>query len=132
MQSKLRTLCTLLLLSWSMSTPALAQDKNDGLSVSDLKTYLQYATALNCQPRAEGDSLYASLSRSGNAFAVLIEKTSGGSLGKTKFNPQQARNFFSNELAIQMLKACPNRLSTSERSNIQAMQAELLKRKNSR
>ena len=121
-----------LLLSSLAPAPARAQGKNQDLSISDLKTYLHFATALNCQPRAKGDSLYASLARSGNAFALLLIQRNGGEIEQNKFNTQQAKNFFSNELAIQLLKACPNRLSASEKANIEAMQAEILKRKNSR
>lgn len=121
-----------LLLSSLAPAPARAQGKNQDLSISDLKTYLHFATALNCQPRAKGDSLYASLARSGNAFALLLIQKNGGEIEQNKFNTQQAKNFFSNELAIQLLKACPNRLSASEKANIEAMQAEILKRKNSR
>lgn len=121
-----------LLLSSLVPAPARAQGKNQDLSISDLKTYLHFATALNCQPRAQGDSLYASLARSGNAFALLLIQRNGGEIEQNKFNTQQAKNFFSNELAIQLLKACPNRLSASEKANIEAMQAEILKRKNSR
>lgn len=121
-----------LLLSSLVHVPARAQGKNQDLSMSDLKTYLHFATALNCQPRAKGDSLYASLARSGNAFAILLIQKNGGEIENNKFNAQQAKNFFSNELAIQLLKACPNRLSASEKANIEAMQAEILKRKNSR
>ena len=121
-----------LLLSSLAPAPARAQEKNQDLSISDLKTYLHFATALNCQPRAKGDSLYASLARSGNAFAILLIQKNGGEIEQNKFNTQQAKNFFSNELAIQLLKACPNRLSASEKANIEAMQAEILKRKNSR
>ena len=121
-----------LLLSSLAPAPARAQGKNQDLSISDLKTYLHFATALNCQPRAKGDSLYASLARSGNAFAILLIQKNGGEIEQNKFNTQQAKNFFSNELAIQLLKACPNRLSASEKANIEAMQAEILKRKNSR
>lgn len=121
-----------LLLSSLAPAPARAQGKNQDLSISDLKTYLHFATALNCQPRAKGDSLYASLARSGNAFALLLIQKNGGEIEHNKFNTQQAKNFFSNELAIQLLKACPNRLSASEKANIEAMQAEILKRKNSR
>lgn len=118
-----------LLLSSLAPAPARAQGKNQDLSISDLKTYLHFATALNCQPRAKGDSLYASLARSGNAFALLLIQRNGGEIEQNKFNTQQAKNFFSNELAIQLLKACPNRLSASEKANIEAMQAEILKRK---
>ena len=121
-----------LLLSSLTPASASAQDKDQGLSLSDLKTYLHFATALNCQPRAKGDSLYASLARSGNAFAILLAQKNGGAVENNKLNVQQAKNFFSNELAIQLLKACPSRLSASEKANIEAMQAEILKRKNSR
>lgn len=102
-----------------------------GLSLSELKLYLQFSTALNCQERAPGLSLYESLRQSAKAFAVILEKKNQGNLenGQTKMSTQQAQNFFANETAIQMLSACPSRLSPSELNNIKAMQREIMKRR---
>jgi hypothetical protein len=108
-------------------------DKADqSLPLNELKTYLQFATALNCQKRPPGVSLYQSLGQSGQAFAVIMESRKRGTLenSKTAFTGKQAQSFFANEVAIQLLTACPNQLTASEKKTIESLKQEMLKRRN--
>jgi hypothetical protein len=62
---------------------------------------------------------------------VLFAESYGNRLenSKEKLSTAQAETVFANEVAIQLLNACPKSLSDSERSTIEAMRAELLKRR---
>ena len=126
-----KTALLLISLGLALSNGYTRAAEAKGLSISELKLYLQFSTALNCQERAAGQSLYQSLRQSAKAFAVILEKKNQGNLenSQTKMSTQQAQNFFANETAIQMLSACPSRLSPSELNNIKAMQQELNKRR---
>ena len=100
-------------------------------AVTSLALLLGSATILSNLPTIAFRAFSDIGQRCSNAFAIILAQKNGGEIETNKLNTQQAKNFFSNELAIQLLKACPSRLSTSEKANIEAMQAEILKRKNS-
>lgn len=101
------------------------------LSLNSLKLYIQFATVLNCLPRDKGSNVYQGLRKSSQAFALLFTETYGSRLenSKDKLTTGQAEAVFANEVAIQLLNVCPKSLSDSERTTIEAMRAELLKRR---
>jgi hypothetical protein len=101
------------------------------LSLNSLKLYIQFATVLNCLPRDKGTNVYQGLRKSSQAFALLFTETYGSRLenSKDKLTTGQAEAVFANEVAIQLLNVCPKSLSDSERTTIEAMRAELLKRR---
>jgi len=128
-------------LSWMLSLamltlplPSHAQEKavsTKPLNLQTLKHYIQFATVLNCLPRDKGTNVYQGLRKSSAAFAVLFSESYGNRLenSKDKLTTLQAETFFGNEVAIQLLNVCPKSLSDSERTTIEAMRAELLKRR---
>jgi len=128
-------------LSWVLSLVLLvspltshAQGKatsTKSLSLNSLKLYIQFATVLNCLPRNKGTNVYQGLRKSSQAFALLFTETYGSRLenSKDKLTTGQAEAVFANEVAIQLLNVCPKSLSDSERTTIEAMRAELLKRR---
>jgi len=101
------------------------------LNLATLKHYIQFATVLNCMPREKSTNIYQGLRKSSKTFGVLFSKSYGNRLenSKEKLTTIQAENIFANEVAIQLLNACPKTLSDSERATIEAMRAELLKRR---
>jgi len=101
------------------------------LSLTTFKHYIQFATVLNCLPRDKTTNVYQGLRKSSLAFAVLFAQSYGNQLenSKEKYTAQQAETIFANEVAIQLLNVCPKSLSDSERSTIEALRAELLKRR---
>jgi len=101
------------------------------LSLTTFKHYIQYATVLNCLPRDKTTNVYQGLRKSSLAFAVLFAQSYGNQLENSteKYTAQQAETIFGNEVAIQLLNVCPKSLSDSERSTIEALRAELLKRR---
>lgn len=133
--------CHLRRLSWVLSLVLLvspltshAQGKATStkpLSLNSLKLYIQFATVLNCLPRDKGTNVYQGLRKSSQAFALLFTETYGSRLENTKdkLTTNQAEAVFANEVAIQLLNVCPKSLSDSERTTIEAMRAELLKRR---
>jgi len=128
-------------LSWMLSLalltlplPSHAQEKHVStkpLSLPTLKHYIQFATVLNCLPRDKGTNVYQGLRKSATAFAVLFTESYGSRLenSKDKLTTAQAEALFANEVAIQLLNACPKSLSESERSTIEALRTEILKRR---
>lgn len=128
-------------LSWMLSLalltlplPSHAQEKHVStkpLSLPTLKNYIQFATVLNCLPRDKGTNVYQGLRKSATAFAVLFTESYGSRLenSKDKLTTAQAEAVFANEVAIQLLNACPKSLSESERSTIEALRTEILKRR---
>jgi hypothetical protein len=107
------------------------QSSNKPLSLTTLKHYIQFATVLNCLPRDKTTNVYQGLRKSSKAFGVLFTESYGNRLenSKDKLTTVQAETVFANEVAIQLLNVCPKSLSDSERSTIEAMRAELLKRR---
>ena len=128
-------------LSWMLSLalltlplPSHAQEKHVStkpLSLPTLKHYIQFATVMNCLPRDKGTNVYQGLRKSATAFAVLFTESYGSRLenSKDKLTTAQAEAVFANEVAIQLLNACPKSLSESERSTIEALRTEILKRR---
>jgi hypothetical protein len=117
-----------------VAVPSHGQEKQSStkpLSLTTLKHYIQFATVLNCMPRDKTTNVYQGLRKSSKAFGVLFAESYGNRLenSKEKLSPAQAETVFANEVAIQLLNACPKSLSDSERSTIEAMRAELLKRR---
>ena len=101
------------------------------MNLPTLKHYIQFATVLNCLPRDKGTNVYQGLRKSATAFAVLFTESYGSRLenSKDKLTTAQAEAVFANEVAIQLLNACPKSLSESERSTIEALRTEILKRR---
>ena len=101
------------------------------LSLTTLKHYIQFATVLNCLPREKSTNVYQGLRKSSKAFGILFSESYGNRLenSKDKLGTAQAETVFANEVAIQLLNACPKSLSDSERTTIEAMRAELIKRR---
>jgi len=118
----------------TLPLPSHAQEKHVStkpLSLPTLKHYIQFATVLNCLPRDKGTNVYQGLRKSATAFAVLFTESYGSRLenSKDKLTTAQAEAVFANEVAIQLLNACPKSLSESERSTIEALRTEILKRR---
>jgi hypothetical protein len=129
--------CLILMLSavlFGLPVQTHAQEKTPStkpLSLTTFKHYIQFATVLNCLPREKATNVYQGLRKSSKAFGVLFAESYGNQLenSKDKFTTLQAETIFGNEVAIQLLNVCPKSLSDSERSTIEAMRAELLKRR---
>lgn len=118
----------------ALPLPSHAQEKTSSgkpLSLTTFKHYIQFATVLNCLPRDKTTSVYQGLRKSSLAFAVLFTQSYGSQLenSKDKLTALQAETIFGNEVAIQLLNVCPKSLSDSERTTIEAMRAELIKRR---
>lgn len=118
----------------TLPLPSHAQEKGAStkpLSLTTLKHYIQFATVLNCLPRDKGTNVYQGLRKSSTAFAVLFSESYGNRLdnSKDKLTSLQAETFFGNEVAIQLLNVCPKNLSDSERTTIDALRTEVLKRR---
>ena len=118
----------------AVALPSHAQERAPStkpLSLTTLKHYIQFATVLNCLPRDKGTNVYQGLRKSSQAFALLFTESYGSRLenSKDKLTTGQAEAVFANEVAIQLLNVCPKSLSDSERTTIEALRAELLKRR---
>ena len=121
--------------AWLTITPSTyAQQKTSAaqaLSLSTLKLYIQYATVISCLPHEKDTTIFQTLRKSSKAFGLIFEKSYGNRLENSKepLATPKAESVFANEVAIQLLSVCPKSLNDSERTTIEALRVELIKRR---